>query len=63
MCPWIWKREVGEMPRDRCENCGRPTPGRWMCDECMMVYDGDRFHSEMLPDGYLDFDEEDEDEQ
>jgi hypothetical protein len=31
-----------------------------MCDECMMVYDGERFHNEMLPDGYLEYDEDDE---
>lgn len=47
---------------DRCENCKRKTPGRWMCDECMMVFDGDRFHNELLPDGYLESAEDDEED-
>lgn len=31
------------MPRDRCKNCGRSTPGRWMCDTCAPYFDGERF--------------------
>lgn len=47
---------------DRCENCKRPTPGRWMCDKCAEVYDGDRFHNELLDDDYLDYEEGDDEE-
>lgn len=29
--------------KDRCENCGRKAPGRWVCDECFPYFDGERF--------------------
>lgn len=33
-----------------------------MCDECMMIYDGDRFRNEMLPEDYLNYQEDEEEE-
>lgn len=40
--------------KGKCENCGRSTPGRWVCDTCAAVFDGENYHNELLPEGYLD---------
>ena len=41
--------------KDTCDNCGRSTPGKWMCAMCAEVFDGDQFHNDLLPDDFFDW--------
>lgn len=49
-CSGLDEKFISGYP-NTCENCKQKIPDdQWMCSKCATVFDGDRFHNELLED-------------